>query len=46
LAFEHDGQGYTISEPQPNKKYGGYFQLLLKPTKKPSGGGVSALLGS
>ena len=29
MAFEHNGEGYTISEPQPNKRYGGYSHLLL-----------------
>ena len=29
MAFEHDGEGYTISEPKPNKKLGGYSHLLL-----------------
>ena len=29
MAFEHNGEGYTISEPQTNKRYGGYSHLLL-----------------
>jgi hypothetical protein len=29
MAFEHDGEGYTISDPQTNKQYGGYAHLLL-----------------
>jgi hypothetical protein len=40
IAFEHDGQGYTISEPQTNKQYGGYSHLLLlrvAPTPKKDG---------
>ena len=36
-AFEHNGEGYTVSEPQPNKQYGGYSHLLLLRTPASKG---------